>query len=128
METDTDSRVIPLEVLNEQLAKSARLSTYTTVKVLILFWQGEDEGFKEEGLQLGEFFETTFQYTVEQFEIPKIASYLKLHQFITRESLDLSSRSNKANEASLLIVHYGGHGDRNDRKNEGEEKRAVWAS
>jgi hypothetical protein len=128
MDTNTDSRVISLEVLNEQLAKSARLSAYTTVKVLILFWQNEEEGFKEEGLRLGEFFETTFQYTVEQFEIPKVASYLKLHQFIGRESLDLLSRSNKANEASLLIIHYGGYGDRNDRKNEGEERRAVWAS
>ncbi|KAI8930877.1 hypothetical protein NX059_011894 [Plenodomus lindquistii] len=128
MDTESDNHARTVELLNDELAKSARLSTYTRVQVLVLYWQGEVEGFKDEGLQLGEFFGKSFNYAVEYFEIPRSESYLRLHHFITQKSLALSEYLNEGRGMSLLIIHYGGHGDRNDRKHEGEEKRAVWAS
>jgi hypothetical protein len=114
--------------INRELEKSARLSTYTSVQVLLITWQGEEQGFKDEGKELGRMFQETFQYSAQEFEIPLESSYLRLHQFITHTALDLSASVNHTNGSALLIIHYGGHADRNDRRNDGEEKRAVWCT
>jgi hypothetical protein len=118
------------KLINQQLDLSARSSVYVCVKVLILYWDFGDEGFKTEGRALGRVFadKETFNFAVEEFSIPRSNSYLQLHNFITKSLLSLSSYADEKRGASLLIIHYGGHGDRNDDKHKGEEKRSVWAA
>ncbi|KAF4629756.1 hypothetical protein G7Y89_g8388 [Cudoniella acicularis] len=116
--------------INKQLELSIRFRAYVCVKVLILYWEEGDEGFKREGRDLGRILEDkeTFNFEVEEFAIPTSKSYLQLHNFITTSLLSVSDYADNKRGASLLIIHYGGHGDRNDDKHNGEEKRSVWAA
>jgi hypothetical protein len=116
--------------INQQLELSTRSRVYACVKVLILYWDGGDPGFEAEGRELGQLFadKETFNFAVEEFAIPRSNSYLKLHNFIIQSLLHLSSYADEKRGASLLIIRYGGHGDRNDDKHDGEEKRSVWAA
>ncbi|KAI1360146.1 hypothetical protein F5Y08DRAFT_55348 [Xylaria arbuscula] len=47
---------------------------------------------------------------------------------MTRVLLEIGIAAEKAKAASLLIIHYGGHGDRDDNIHQGQEKRSVWAA
>jgi len=116
------------ERVNQELEKSARLSAYTSVKVLLISWEGEEAGFRDEGRDLGRMFRETFQFSTQDFEIPLENSYLRTHQFITQSALTLSASVKHSKGSALLIIHYGGHADRNDRRHDGEEKRAVWCT
>ncbi|TVY84252.1 hypothetical protein LSUE1_G001353 [Lachnellula suecica] len=116
--------------INKQLELSTRSRAYACVKVLILYWVGGDPGFEVEGRELGQLFadKETFNFAVEEFAIPRSNSCLELKQSIIRSILDLSSYADEKRGASLLIIHYGGHGDQNDDKHKGEEQRSVWAA
>jgi hypothetical protein len=116
--------------INRQLKLSSRSRAYACVKVLILYWEESDDGFKSEGRALGELFQNRelFNFAVEEFAIPTSNSYLQLHNFVTKALLDLSSWADEKRGASLLIIHYGGHSDRNDDRHAGEEKKSVWAA
>ena len=114
--------------VNQELEKSARLSAYSRVEVLLISWEKEEAGFKAEGDELGRMFRDLFQFSTQEFQIPLEDSHLRVHQFITQSALALSTLAKRTNSSALLIIHYGGHADRNDRKHDGEEKRAVWCT
>ncbi len=114
--------------LNQKLQSSARSRAYSYAKVLILYWQDGHEDFRKEGQELGQMLKELFQYAVEEFAIPTSQSYLQLHNFVTQSMLHVTKSAEEKRGAPLLIIHYGGHGDQNDDKIKGEEKRSVWAA
>jgi hypothetical protein len=117
-----------IEYLNRALEKTARLNAYTAAQVLTLYWEDEKEGFQNESRQIGNVFNNMFGYPVKPFAIPLSNSYLELHRYVTGEALGLSKRTEATRGLGLMIIYYGGHGDRNDRKHEGENRQAVWSS
>ncbi|CAG9981791.1 unnamed protein product [Clonostachys byssicola] len=94
---------------------------YTSVSVLVLYWQDGDEGYKKEGQAVRQLFEELFHYSVTEFAIPTEKSIFHLRATISQKIMDLA-------EPSLLIIHYGGHGDRDDDKHSNQECRSVWAA
>jgi hypothetical protein len=114
------------EQLNRRLAEAIRLQEYGAIRVLILFWEDGDPGFKAEGTALGQIFESQFYYSVVQFAIPSLRSQLELQVFVMRSLLDVQQEAERVNSQGLLIIHYGGHADRNAGR--GEQKRSVWAA
>jgi hypothetical protein len=114
--------------LNQKLQSSARSRAYSYAKVLTLYWQDGHEDFRKEGQELGQMFKELFQYAVEEFAIPTSQSYLQLHNFVTQSMLHVIKSAEEKRGAPLLIIHYSGHGDQNDDKIKGEEKRSVWAA
>jgi hypothetical protein len=73
-------------------------------------------------------FKELFQYAIEEFAIPTSQSYLQLHNFVTQSMSHVTKFAEEKRGAPLLIIHYGGHGDQDDDKTKGEEKRSVWAA
>ncbi|KAI0471819.1 hypothetical protein GGR56DRAFT_93512 [Xylariaceae sp. FL0804] len=65
-------------------------------------------------------FERSFRYRVTEFPIPARNSYIALLALITT-TLAVQG-------PALLVIHYGGHGDRDDDRHEGQERRSVWAA
>jgi hypothetical protein len=87
--------------VNREFEKSARLSIYVNVQVLLITWEGEEQSFKDKGKDLGHTFQGMFRFSVQEFEILLEASYLRLHQFITRSTLGLSESVKHANGSAL---------------------------
>ena len=73
-------------------------------------------------------FQDVFNYDVEIFAIPSVSSQLRLDNFISQVLLKIEDEARKTSLLSLLIIYYGGHGDRNDDRHKGEERRSVWAA
>ena len=120
------------ELLKERINKKLRpllyrsQNEYAVIKVLLVFWASDESStdnrsqptFKDEAVELGNFFTQHLNYVVEFFAIPKASSQLeldsKLGQFLASAD-DVSS---------LAIIHYGGHGD--EDVEDGGRQRAVW--
>lgn len=103
--------------LNEQLKYP---TYYESVFVLVVNWKESDcPGFKEESDKVGELFASSFSYTVEKYTIPSEGSQLTLDSKINEVIKHHGARS-------LLIVHYGGHGDSDD--SEKDNRMSVWAA
>ena len=118
-----------VQSLNRQIQLQSVSSAYQAVKVIILYWeQNDNTGYREEGQALGELFERSFGYDVEGFPIPSATSYLSLHNFVTKSLLNVIKTAKEKGGLPLLIIHYGGHGDRNDDGRQGDERRSVWAA
>ncbi|PMD35049.1 hypothetical protein L207DRAFT_517151 [Hyaloscypha variabilis F] len=98
---------------------------YAEVYVLLLYWQDtKAAGFKQEADALEHLFEKGFGYPpdhIKQFEIPLKQSQIALEAEI------LSFMLNKTQD-SLLIIHYGGHGDADDDPERQRPRLAVWAT
>ena len=95
---------------------------YDRVTVLAIYWQDSPHGsptasYKQEAEKVGELFHTLFKYQVEYFEIPSIDSEAA---FDSRLNILLATNNT---ENSLLILHYGGHGD----PDEANDRQSVWA-
>ncbi|KAL2060583.1 hypothetical protein VTL71DRAFT_9224 [Oculimacula yallundae] len=112
------------EALTKRLTH--RGNHYCFVRVLLLYWQvnaEQDEAYRKEGRLLGDLFDKTFKYDVQEFPIPLENSHLALRNRIDKEVLVASDAASKGNAKALLIVHYGGHGDGDFR-----QQRSIWAS
>lgn len=115
------------EQINEKLKDYDTINKYTVVKVLVLYWEdGDHKGFKAEGAAIGNMFQRLFNFDVEYFSIPSVNSHIHLDTVVAQTLLALSSTTSKGQR--LLIIHYGGHGDPNNKHHAGEEKRSVWAA
>ncbi|KAI1085137.1 hypothetical protein F5B20DRAFT_575601 [Whalleya microplaca] len=114
--------------LNERLESSIRRRAYESIQVLVLCWEDGHKGYREEGQAAREMFENDFGYPTREFPIPTNNSYGQLLQLITRSLNDIGTAANEKRASSLLIVHYGGHGDADDDKHGGQERRSVWAA
>ncbi|CAG8973486.1 hypothetical protein HYALB_00002811 [Hymenoscyphus albidus] len=115
------------EHLNQKIGSAIRSNKYVSIKVLILYWREGNEGFKTEGREFGLLLQDTFQYAIEEFAIPSSQSELHLRGVVNQILLELATTSEEKNASSLLIIHYGGHGDKNGDRHAGQERRAVWA-
>jgi hypothetical protein len=116
--------------INSQIELSSRSRSYVCVKVLIVYWEQGDSGFKREGRELGAMFadKEKFGFAVDEFAIPSSESHLHLLNFIASSLLEVSTYAKEQRGTSLVIIHYGGHGDRNDDRHSGEQRRSVWAA
>jgi hypothetical protein len=108
--------------LNRELTSLSPSGTYRTVEVLVLYWEDGDEGYQVEGRAVRRMFEDLFRYSVTEFAIPSTESYFHLLGLISH------TLTKRDSGPALLIIHYGGHGDRDDDKHSGQERRAVWAA
>jgi len=97
---------------------------YHSVVVLVLYWEKADhQAYKEEAEQVCELFGKCFGYKLQGQQpvaIPEVKSGL----FVSREIDNLMYENDE--NTNLLIIHYGGHGDRDD--NGKGTKRSVWAA
>jgi hypothetical protein len=116
------------ERFNERLRHFENINTYAAVKVLVVYWKDSDHnGFETEGIAIGEMFRNLFYFDVAYFAIPSSDNcFLDLDIAVAQALRDLDSTS--VHRKKLLILHYGGHGDPNNKHHEGEEKRSVWAA
>ena len=88
---------------------------YKSVSVLVIYWeQSDNEGFKTEGHEIGQFFARELSYNVFYFRIPSDKSNVKLDKRIS-EFLD-----DHGNKDQLAIIYYGGHGWYNQSVNTGD--------
>ncbi|KAK3343402.1 hypothetical protein B0T25DRAFT_299044 [Lasiosphaeria hispida] len=98
-----------------------RSSNYDHVAVLVLYWKDcTDKGYSEEAGQVAELFSGSFKYRVERYEIPSDASELELDARISNFLL-----ANRKPD-TLLILHYGGHGNPDDDR--GQDRESVWCA
>lgn len=74
-----------------------------------------------------EMFEKIYNYAVIEFAIPSKTPQSNYFSLLQVVSGVLCEESNTKGP-SLLIIHYGGHGDSDDDRHNGEERRSVWAA
>lgn len=118
MSVEPNSEVVAQ--LNKDLKSSLKSRGYEDVKVFVLYWQEGHEGYKKEGQSVCRMFEDVFHYPVCEFPIPTTNSLIQLSQFVLQEIPKNPERH------SLCIIHYGGHGDPDNKQ--GQERRSVWAA
>jgi hypothetical protein len=128
MDCDDDAK----RYLAHHLERPLIHSRYAVVKALIIYWEESDklEKYREEAIKLQELFQG-LRYDTSFYQIPVQDSHMKLHGFIIDHCNKLSDqRQEKKHEAPyLLIIHYGGHGDKDDDKHAPDgpqQRRAVW--
>ncbi|KAL9089810.1 MAG: hypothetical protein Q9165_005604 [Trypethelium subeluteriae] len=114
--------------LNERLKSSIRSETYGFAKALTLYWAEGEVGFREEAQEFGRFVRDIFEYEVEEFEIPTLMSAQSLKGVVLNSAIEAGKHAISSKTQSLLIIHYGGHGDKDDDKHAGQERRSVWAA
>ncbi|KAI0182215.1 hypothetical protein EV127DRAFT_73258 [Xylaria flabelliformis] len=114
--------------LTERLQSSIHRRAYGGIQVLVLYWEDGHEGYRKEGEAVRQMFEDDFGYPTKEFPIPTNKGYSQLLQLITSSLDDIGTAANEQNAPSLLIIHYGGHGDADDDKHGGQERRSVWAA
>jgi hypothetical protein len=106
--------------INQQLENQFPTSPYDykDVQVLVFYWaECDDDGYLQEASQVAEMFNTDLGYNVTRVAIPDHGP--KSHYFVdscVSEFLLLHD-----SPSNLLIVFYGGHGDRDIRR-----RRSVW--
>lgn len=91
---------------------------YDSVNVALLHWEEDDERFAQESQQLQSFFEDTWKYKTSVLPIPSDRPQAALQSDLAQFVMTYG-----ASKQSLLIIHYGGHGDANP-----DQKKAVWAA
>ncbi|KAK0716304.1 hypothetical protein B0H67DRAFT_645944 [Lasiosphaeris hirsuta] len=108
--------------LNKSLEdRFRRSSNYDHVAVLVLYWKDcTDKGYSQEASQVAELFKGNFGYRVDRYEIPCDASELELDARISNFLL-----ANRKPD-TLLILHYGGHGNPDDDR--GQDQESVWCA
>jgi hypothetical protein len=119
------------EYLAQRLEKPIGRRRYVNVKALILYWEESDklEKYQEEAQQMEALFQS-LHYETQLYQIRMDHSQLGLFRFIADYCIALNACMREGPyPSSLLIIHYGGHGDQDDDKHalDGpQERRAVW--
>ena len=105
--------------------RSASSSAYSSAGLLTFHWEKTDEnlrGVRQEAEEVRKFFSNPLHYDVKNFEIPLEGS----HMAVLKTATDFISKYDSPNK--LVIIYYGGHGDPNSDKAQGQERRSVWAA
>ena len=107
-----------LEDINGAVKSSfpSRTTRYDAVYVLLLRWEEDDLGTAAEIQKLQEVFQNSYHFMTESWQIPSVASYIRLNQKVLDFQMDKS-------ENDLLILYYGGHGINVPHHND-----SVWAA
>lgn len=98
--------------------ESPRASDYKAVYVLLIYWADGEAGIVDEAERLLLYFQNTWHFSVSTLPIPSDRSQLALGNEISTFILNCQWP-----KESLLLVHYGGHGDAN-----AEKLKAIWAA
>jgi len=120
------SALMAHSMLKDELNKSLegrfkRTTEYDLVAVLVIYWKDcKDKGYEKEGHAVGELFRGDFGYSVGYYEIPSADSELELDARINSYL-----REHRKSE-TLLIIHYGGHGNPDDEY--GQKQESVWCA
>ena len=98
---------------------------YKNIQVATIYWQeSANEGFERESSNFKAFCEKELEYPVKTIIIPECASPMGHQCFLNNK---INSLLNKLKDQSgLLIIHYGGHGDPDDGKD--QLQKSIWAS
>jgi hypothetical protein len=118
------------EYLAQNLGKPLDRAHYAAIKVLIIYWEQSNQfaEYEAEAAKLEAFFRD-LSFITERYLIPSTASHVSLHAKISQCRLELVLLSLRLDAPCLLIVHYGGHGDKDDDKHDPsrpQERRSVW--
>lgn len=117
------------EEFNQKLQGFENSNRYSYVKVLILYSEhGDHPGFQSGGIEFGEMLHRIFNYDVKIFAIPSRSSQLHLDSLVSCAILQSEDQARDTKGSSLLIIHYGDHGDSNDDPHRKEEKRFAWTA
>ncbi|KAF1992974.1 hypothetical protein P154DRAFT_591727 [Amniculicola lignicola CBS 123094] len=118
--------------LAQLIEKPVPLEQYAAVKVVILYWENSDrlDDYVEEAGKVDSFFKG-LNFETELYPIPKSNSQVEVRWFITKQQVLLTRRMSILGAPCLLIVHYGGHGDKDDDihytgSGGPQRRRAVW--
>ncbi|KAH8589141.1 hypothetical protein B0O99DRAFT_692715 [Bisporella sp. PMI_857] len=108
--------------LNRSLeGRFKRTTDYDAVAVLVIYWKKcKNKGYKDEAHKVGELFSQDFGYSVQYYGIPSIDSELEMDARI-----NTYLRDNRKVD-TLLIIHYGGHGNADDEY--GQSQESVWCA
>ena len=91
---------------------------YEKVYVLLIHWEDGESEIAEESQQLLSFFNDIWRFSTSIVPIPSERSQAALQNAISNFIFNC-----RLSKESLLLVHYGGHGDAN-----AEELKAIWAA
>jgi len=98
---------------------------YDGVFALVLYWaESNHAGFETEARQVHDLFVNDFRYQSQLLAIPTAKSHSSVELAIT------ALLHENDHSSHLLIIYYGGHGDRDDGRDKNgqlREKRSVWA-
>lgn len=94
--------------------KKKNPSSYNQVHALLINWEDDDLDTNKEIDDLQQLFEQSYCFIVEKYSIPSCGSSNKLEMRI------FQFRQSHDDPSNLLIVYYGGHGDKNDAN------RSIW--
>lgn len=112
-----------LRKLNDDLRSSIEQNGHSRVEALVLCWEDGEDDFKKEALRVKHLWENVFHFPTTVFLIPSKNSHFAVLQSVAGKLCSVQERG-----PSLLVLHYGGHGDADDDKHSGQEKRSVWAA
>ena len=76
---------------------------------------------------MGRFLKGRLGHEVQEFAIPHDSPHVALVHFISKAIIKTNEIMKQQECPALIIVHYGGHGHRNDDFHNGERERSVWA-
>lgn len=113
-----------LDNLRIDLKSAVQEQGYVTVTVLVLYWEAGEPGFKREAQAVHTVFKDSFHFTVSEVPIQSNNAYFQVLGVISQ----VLARDDTTSGSSLLIIHYGGHGDLDDDRHGGQEGRAVWSA
>jgi len=106
-QTDLTSRLeVAINTTNERVTSRwpTRDHPYSKVSVLLLSWKDDDLGVRREVNQLRSLFADTFNYDVDEWQLPSgPRCYLALLNRLDEFTLD------NGGPDTLIIIYYGGH-------------------
>lgn len=118
--------------LKHLIEKPVPLVRYAVVRVVALYWQDSDrlEDYVREARMVESFF-NGLKFDTQVWAIPGKDSQIEMCRFIAEQQLFLSRQMDLLKAPCLLIIHYGGHGDKDDDihytgPGGPQQRRAVW--
>ena len=109
----------------EELAKKLELGLHTpydSVSVLCIYWEGSESlGFQKEAREVMKLFSEDFQFKTQEYAIPSLSA----HHNLCKRACRFIDDENYQDPRTLLIIHYGGHGDPNTQPTDSEDKRKL---
>jgi hypothetical protein len=124
-ESNNDRRLLESQI-KQQIADGLKYPNYQSCHFVNLYWKAGDEGFKTEAEYLGKKFRERLGFKCSAFAIPSEKSALELNQFLTNFVREMNTLA-KDSGPGLVVIHYGGHGDKNRDVEQPGEQPSVWA-
>ncbi|KAL1796259.1 hypothetical protein ACET3X_004799 [Alternaria dauci] len=119
--------------LKHLVEKPVPLVRYAAVRAVILHWEDSDrlEDYVREAEMVESFFKEGLKFDTQVWAIPSNHSQIEMRKFVMDQQALLVRRMALLDAPCLLIIHYGGHGDKDDDihytgPGGPQQRRAVW--